>query len=277
MGTILLAGTSTGILLALGLLAGGLEGGLVGLVVSGIFWGWSYSYSDRLIIRICRLEPLEDSKVQEMVASVAKEAKVPVPRLFICRKPSMNSMSFGNPKRACLAITEGLLRLENKELKSVIAHEISHIRNGDLVFSTLSAAAGYAVSYLGQKGYFNIYFWGDRGQRAVPSMLAMMLFALPGAFLVRLGVPKSREYKADWFGAVLIKDPDSMASALRKMSAEVREHPVQGFSAFSHLWMVNPLRNNSFNQLFQRHPPVEKRVERLEVIRSFERPAQVFH
>ena len=268
MSTILLLGTLTGILLAVGWLLGGPFGILLALILAGVINIGSFWYSDRLVLRLYKAREFKNERVEKMIEYLAFEAKIPTPRIFLVKSTILNAFATGrSPRNAVIAVTEGLLELEDEELQGVLAHEISHIRNRDMLVSTLAATLAGAIAFIAQITYFSMFFGNSRQQSFLP-LIVIMVFAPLAAFFVRLAVSRSREFKADWTGALLTKNPEALASALRKISAHANAHPVKGASATSHLWIVNPFKKDWFNALFSTHPPIEKRVERLEVIKS---------
>jgi len=265
--TILLLGTLTGILLGVGWFVGGAFGLIFGLSFAIIINATSYWYSDRLILKLYKAQPFENQKLQSMIKNLSHEAKIPQPRLYLIKSSIMNAMATGrNPSNAVIAVTEGLLTLEEKEIEGVLAHEIAHIKNNDMLISTMAATMAGAIAFIAQIGYFSMFF-GNNRQNSILPLIAIIIFAPLAALLVRLAVNRSREFKADWTGALLSKNPEALASALRKISITARDHPIKGSSATSHLWIVNPFKTDWFNSLFSTHPPIEKRVERLEVLR----------
>ncbi|MBL7160683.1 MAG: M48 family metalloprotease [Candidatus Aenigmarchaeota archaeon] len=268
MSIILLLGTLTGILLAVGWLIAGPLGTLAALIIAIVINIGTYMYSDRLVLKMYRAEPFENEKVQRMLSYLADEAKIPTPRLFIIKSPILNAFATGrSPRNAVVAVTEGLLALEEDELQGVLAHEIAHIKNRDMLVSALAATIAGAIAYVAHIGYFSLFF-GNSQEKSPLSLIFIIIFAPLAAFLVRLAVSRSREFGADWTGALLTKKPEALASALRKISTTAREHPIQGSVATSHLWIVNPFKQDWFTSLFSTHPPLEKRIERLEIIRS---------
>jgi heat shock protein HtpX len=267
MSTILLLGTLTGILLAVGWLLAGPWGVLAALAAAAAVNAASYWYSDRFVLKLYKAEPYESKRIRKMLRHLSHEAGIPEPRLFLVKSPAPNAFATGrNPRNAAIAVTEGLLGLEDEELEGVLAHEVSHIKNRDMLVSSMAATIGGAVSYAAQIGYFSL-FGDSREHGSVLPLILILVFAPLAAFLVRLAVSRSREFKADWTGSLLTKNPEALASALRKISAQ-GEKTLQGSAATSHIWFVNPFREDWFNSLFSTHPPLEKRIERLEIVRE---------
>jgi len=259
--------TITGTLLLIGWLLAGPVGFMAGLVLAFVLLAFSFSYSGKFVIKKLKAEPLEDPVLQRMLKYLSNEKGIPTPGLFVVKSSLPNSFSVGRDAKAAVVVTEGLLRLRKNEIRAVLAHEISHIKAGDSLVSAMAALLACTVSYPAQKSYFLLSNEARKGKRFLLSALSV-LFALPAAFIIRMSVEKSRELKADWTGALIMKDPEALASALRKMSQAARSSPSEGWSATSVLWIMNPFRQGWFNSIFNTHPPVEERVERLEVVKS---------
>ncbi len=264
--TIMLLGTLSAILLGVGWLVGGIMGTGVALVIAVIINFVSYWYSDRFVLRLYKAKPLDNLKVSKLVKLLARNANIPVPGLYIIDSKTPNAFATGrDPKHSALAVTKGLLDLPFDELKGVLAHEIAHIRNRDVLVATMAATLGAAISYLAQIGYWMIFMGGNRrGEGSLVGLVLIVIFAPLAALLIRMAVSRAREYRADWVGALLTKQPKALASALRSISDTARHHPIRGSSATAHLWIVNPFHRDWFTHLFATHPPIEKRIERLE-------------
>ncbi|RLJ08547.1 MAG: protease HtpX [Candidatus Aenigmatarchaeota archaeon] len=265
LNTILLLGTLTGILLAVGWFLGGFFGMFFALIFSFIINMFSYWYSDRIVLSMYKAKPLEDEKIRNIVKKLAREAKIPEPKLYLVPSETPNAFATGrNPGHSAIAITKGLLnKLEEKEIEGVLSHEIGHIKNRDMLVSTVAATVAGAVSYLAQIGYFSLFFSDSEREGNLLGLVFIIVFAPLAAFLIRLAISRSREFKADRTGALICKNPEALASALRKISGFVKEHPMRGSAATSHLWIVNPFKEDWFVNLFSTHPPVEERIRRL--------------
>lgn len=265
--TVILLGTLTAILLAVGWVVSGFLGMLVFLIIAMVINFASYWYSDRIVLKIYRAKPAEDKGLLDMVKKVAKEARIPVPKAYVIESDVPNAFATGrNPKHAALAVTKGIMNLSKDELGGVLAHEMAHIRNRDILVSTVAATVAGAISYIAQIGYWSLFMGGERrGEGSLIGLVMILIFAPLAALLVRMAISRKREYKADFSGAVMTKKPKALASALRKISDMSRHHPMKmGSSASSHLWIVNPFHRDWFTSLFSTHPPIQKRVERLE-------------
>ena len=263
----MLLGTLTGILLVVGLLVGGLWGMAFALGLAVIINVFSYWYSDRIVLKMYGARPTDNSDLNEMVARLAHEAKLPKPGVYIVPNETPNAFATGrNPRRSVIAVTEGLLRLEREEIEGVLAHEMAHIRNRDVLVATMAATIAGAIAFLAQIGYWSLFMGGDRrDQGSMLGLLLVIIFAPVAALLIRMAISRREEYRADNLGALLTKNPRGLASALRKISHYARQQPMRsGSTASSHMWIVNPFRGDWFTGLFSTHPPIQKRIEMLE-------------
>ena len=267
--TTMLLGTLTGILLVVGALIGGIWGMTFALAIAIAINAFSYWYSDRIVLRMYDARPADRKGLNDMVARLAHEAKLPKPRVYVISNDAPNAFATGrNPRHSAVAITEGLLRLDEEEIEGVLAHELAHIKNRDVLVSTMAATIGGAIAYLAQIGYWSLFLGGNRrDQGNMIGLLLIIIFAPIAAILVRLAISRKEEYRADRTGALITKNPHGLASALRKIARFAREQPIRtGSTATSHMWIVNPFKGDWFTGLFSTHPPVEMRIQRLEDI-----------
>jgi heat shock protein HtpX len=265
--TTMLLGTLTGILMVIGLLVGGVIGMAFALVFAIIINIFSYWYSDRIVLRMYGAALSDRSDLDDMVTRLAHEAKIPKPRIYIIAKEAPNAFATGrNPRHSAIAVTEGLLALDREELEGVLAHEMAHIRNRDVLVSTMAATIGGAIAFLAQIGYWSLFMGGGRrDQGNMLGLLLIIIFAPIAALLVRLAISRTEEYRADRIGALLTKNPKGLSSALRKISSYANHNPMgTGSTASSHMWIVNPFKSDWFTGLFSTHPPLHKRIEHLE-------------
>lgn len=266
MKAVLLLGTIAEILVVIGWVLGGLWGVGTGLLLAVVIAAATYWYANWFAVRLYKAKPFENEKLQKMISSLSHEAKIPKPSLYVVKSPLPNSFTTGrNARNARIVVSEGLLSLEDEEIEGVLAHEIAHIKNHDLPASTLAALIAGGISFLAEKGHSLLLEATSTQSRFLP-LLSIILFAPLACFLLRMTLSEKMEFKADWIGGLLTKKPEALASALRKISQT--EGTLQGLAATSHLWIVNPFPPDWFTSLFSIHPPVEKRIERLEVIRS---------
>jgi heat shock protein HtpX len=264
--TVLLMGALTGIFLAIGLVLGGAPGMAVMLVLSIAINFISFWFSDSIVLRMQNAKPSQNAKLKEMVAALAKEAKIPVPRVYEVDQSVPNAFATGRDSRHCaVAVTKGLMALDDEEMEGVLAHEISHIKHHDTLVSVIAAAIGGAIAYVAQLGYYGMLSnSGNRENNGGIGIILVAVFAPLAAILIRLAISRGREFDADKSGALLTKKPRALASALRKISEIGERNPIRGSPATGSLWIVNPFRADWFSGLFSTHPPIQKRIERLE-------------
>ena len=276
--TALLLGLLDGLLL----LVGGLIGHKSGLIIAAIFAlalnAFTYWNSDRLAIAAVRgqeVSPQEFPELHRIVEDLCARMNMPKPRAYICDDPSPNAFATGrNPRHAAVCVTTGILQLvTERELRGVLAHELAHVRNRDILTTTIAATIALAISFLAQMALWATLLGGGRdneGEGNALALLAVALLAAPAAAIIQLAISRSREFEADHTGARLSGDPEALANALRKLEARTRQVPMQVAPAISPLFIVNPFGNRkvSMSALFSTHPPLEERVARLERMAS---------
>lgn len=276
--TIILLGGLTGLVIAVGYYFGGQNGALVALVLSAVMNLGSYWFSDKIVLALYKAKEISreaNPKLHLMVEELAKKANMPKPKLYLVSLPIPNAFATGrNEKHAVVAVTSGILQLLNEnELRGVLAHELSHIKNRDILISSIAATLAGAISYIAQMAYFAGMFTGNsRSERVGGNAFGAIAFLVLTpliATLLHLAVSRSREYLADETGSHISKDPLSLASALKKLHHSSRAHPLIGepkYEATAHMFIVNPFKPSFLMSLFSTHPPVEERVKRLEKI-----------
>jgi heat shock protein HtpX len=271
---VLLAGLG-GIFILLGGLFGGRGGATIGLVIAFGFTGVSYWNSDKLAIRAARAVPAIEADMPqyyEIVRDLTQRAGMPMPKLYVSPDMQPNAFATGrDPNHAAVAVTQGILNtLTWDELKGVLAHEISHVGNRDILIGSIAAAAAMAITFLATMARWAAIFGGtgrDGERGANPfELIAMSLLAPLAAGLLQMALSRSREYEADASGARLLGDGAPLASALRKIEAGARQIPMDIDPAHAQAFIVNPLtgRKVQFGNLFRTHPPTEDRIARLE-------------
>ena len=260
---------------------GGALGGEGGMMMAFIFAlvmnGVSYWFSDKIVLRMYgakEIEPDEAPKLHRIVQELTLRAKMPMPRLYLLPQEAPNAFATGRDERhAAVAVTEGILRiLDEAELRGVLAHELSHIKNRDILVGTIAAAMAGAISMLANMAHWGMIFGGrgsdDREGGHPIVALAMIIIAPLAALLVQMAISRSREFGADATGAAVSADPLRLANALRKLQRGVERTPMEANPATAHMFIVNPLTGGGLMTLFSTHPPLEERVRRLEEMGS---------
>jgi len=260
---------------------GGALGGEGGMMMAFIFAlvmnGVSYWFSDKIVLRMYgakEIEPDEAPKLHRIVQELTLRAKMPMPKLYLIPQEAPNAFATGRDERhAAVAVTEGILRiLDETELRGVLAHELSHIKNRDILVGTIAATMAGAISMLANMAHWGMIFGGrgsdDREGGHPIVALAMIIVAPLAALLVQMAISRSREFGADATGAAVSADPLSLANALRKLQRGVERTPMEANPATAHMFIVNPLTGGGLMTLFSTHPPLEERVRRLEEMRS---------
>jgi heat shock protein HtpX len=262
------------LLTALMLGAGQILGGRTGLTIAIIFalvmnFG-SFWFSHRIVLAMYKAKPADKKEYKELhetVEEVSKDAGIPKPSVYIIPSEQANAFATGrNPKNAVVACTVGIMRLLDKdELKGVIAHEVSHVKNRDMLVTTIAATIAGVISYLAIMAQFAAIFGGGRGRDRgnVFSMLALAIITPIIAAIIQLAISRSREYMADSSGAKTLKNGEHLARALEKLESSAAKNPMRiGNQATSSLFIVNPFRGGMAG-LFSTHPPIAERAKRL--------------
>jgi heat shock protein HtpX len=258
-----------GLFVAIGALIGGRGGALVALFIAFAFNLVMYFASDRIAVAATRSKPVSEAEAPELYAIVrelAVEARAPMPGIYVSEMEQPNAFATGrNPEHAVVAVTRGILGiLDRRELRAVLAHELSHVMNRDILVNTIAASIGSAFTYL---AYMVLFFGGDEDSPLGGlGFILLWLVAPIAAMLIQLAVSRSREFQADESGALLSHDPEALATALLKLDQSSRLVKAQVNPAQAHLFIVNPLRGGGVASLFSTHPATEERVRRLREI-----------
>ncbi len=269
MKTTLLLGILTGLFLLVGYGLGGEQGMLLALAFSAVMNFVSYFFSDKLALAAYRAQPVTEAeapKLHGIVERLASKAGIPMPRLYVVPSPALNAFATGrNPQHAAVAATEGILQAMNEsELEGVLAHEISHVLNRDILTSSIAATLAGALTFLTRFAYMTPRSGNERRGGGNPLALLFVIVAPIAAMLIQFAVSRSREYGADASGAALMGDPRPLASALQKLGSASGRIPLEGATpANAHLCIVNPLAGGWLMALFSTHPPLEERIRRL--------------
>jgi len=277
MKTFLLMGVLTLMLVFAGGLAGGKTGMTIALIMAFGMNFFSYWFSDKIVLKMYGAQPVTEAEAPElygMVRRLAQRAQLPMPKVAIINEDQPNAFATGrNPEHGTVAVTTGIMRiLSREELEGVLAHELAHIKNRDILVGTIAAAIAGAISYLAQMAQFAMIFGGGRhddddGGSPIGTIV-MMIVGPIAAMLVQMAISRSREYGADAGGAEICGNPLYLANALNKLQMASQQIPMQANPATAHMFIVNPLSGGALMNLFSTHPPMEERIARLKAMRT---------
>lgn len=272
----------TVLLVAIGHLLGGASGATSAFIFALIMNLGAYWFSDKMVLAMYRAKPLSEAdapQVYRAVRELATRDRIPMPKIYSLPTATPNAFATGrDPRHASVAVTSGLLEIMGEEeLKGVLAHELSHVKNRDTLVMTVAAAVAGAISMLAHWAQWGLMFGGGRrdsegrNSNAALQLVAVLLIivlAPLAAMLIQLAISRTREYGADESGARLTGNPSGLANALERLDAAVRAHPLPDANpATTHLFIVNPLRGDAIAKLFSTHPPIAERVRRLRHMR----------
>ncbi len=273
--TFILLAALTALFMLAGEAIGGRSGMTVALVLAGLMNFFAYWFSDKMALAMHRARLVSETEAPDLhaiVADLAMRAGLPKPRVYIIPQQTPNAFATGrNPSNAAVAVTEGILRLLSKdELRGVLAHELAHIRNRDILISSIAAVMAGAISYLANMAQWALIFGGfgrddddDGGMGSLAGSLVMMIVAPIAAALIQMAISRSREYLADATGAKICGCPKSLAGALKKLEEWNHRMPMEVNPASAQMFIVNPLNAGTFVKLFSTHPPIQERIKRL--------------
>ncbi len=278
--TVLLLGGLTGIFLLIGAMAGGQQGLLIALLFAGGINFLSYWFSDKIVLFIYRAKEADKKQYSELyslVKEVADSAKLPMPKVYVIESPQANAFATGrNYQHAAVAATSGIMKLLDKnELKAVLAHEIGHVKNRDILISSIAATIAGVISYIAMMARWAAIFGGMGGNDEnrsgnILELLVLAIIAPIMAMIIQLAISRSREYLADETGAKLVRSGLPLASALEKIQKNVASNPIREMGtteATAHLFIHSPFKGKSLLNLFSTHPPTEERIRRLKEMR----------
>src|SRR5215813_2800663 len=259
------------VLLFIGRAFGGQNGMIIALVLAGVMNFVAYFFADKIALATYRAQPgsrEELPRVYQIVERITQRVGLPMPKIYVIPSDSPNAFATGrNPQHASVAVTQGILNLLNdEELEGVLAHELGHVRNRDILISSIAATIAGAITYVAEIGRWGMIFGGyerDNQNRGggIAALFMLILAPIP-AFLIQMAVSRSREYQADETGAHFTGNPYALASALAKLDAYSKRLPLPATPSTAHLFIIQPFLGG-FGSLFMTHPPVAKRIERL--------------
>ncbi len=258
-------------------MAGGAIGGRTGmtfaLVMAGVMNFVSYWFSDKIVLSMYGAKEVSEAEYPDffrLVRQLSLQAGIPMPKVYIIPSETPNAFATGrNPNHAAVAATNGIMRiLTREELMGVMAHELSHVKNRDILISSIAATIAGAITYMATMAKWAAIFGGGRDRDddggGLFGILAMAILAPIAAMLIQMAISRSREYQADKGGAEMTSNPLYLANALRKLQMANQQIPMQANAATAHMFIVNPLTGGGLMSLFSTHPPMEERVRRLE-------------
>ena len=262
------------LLMFIGRAFGGQNGMFLALILAAVLNFVSYFFSDKIALAMYRAQPVTREQLPrayEIVERLTQKIGLPMPRIYVIPTESPNAFATGrNPSHASVAVTHGILELLNdEELEGVLAHELGHVNNRDILISSVTATIAGAITMLANMAKWGMIFGGfggrDRDEHGGGGLgaLFMLILAPIAASLIQLAVSRSREYQADATGAHFTGNPYALASALRKLDAYSRRLPLQATPSTAHLFIIQPFLGINFSSLFSTHPPIAKRIERL--------------
>jgi len=275
--TTLLLGLLTGLIMWIGQVVGGQQGLVIAFVFAVAMNFGSYWFSDKIVLAAYQAREVGESDAPELyriVHNLTTRAGLPMPRLYVIPSDAANAFATGrNPEHAAVAVTEGIMRLMTwEELEGVLAHELSHVGNRDILISSIAATLAGVVMMLANMAQWGAIFGGmsrdDReGGGGGLGLLVVALLAPLAATVIQLAISRSREYQADASGAALLHDGEPLARALEKLGAASQRVPLDASPQTAHMFIVNPLTGRSLASLFTTHPPLDERIARLRGMR----------
>jgi len=272
--TTLLLGAMTVLIVWIGNLFGGRQGMILAFILAMGMNFFSYWYSDKIVLKMYRareVSPQDFPKLYEAVRQLSQNAGLPMPRVYIIPEESPNAFATGrDPEHAVVAVTEGLLKsMNDEEATGVLAHEMAHVKNRDILIGSIAATMAGAIMILATMARWTAFFGGGSrdddggGGLGAVGLIAMSIMAPIAAMLIQMAISRSREYQADATGAHLTGNPEGLANALEKLGAASRRLPLKANPSTAHMFIVNPLSAGNMMSLFSTHPPLQERIARL--------------
>jgi heat shock protein HtpX len=270
--TTMLLGVLTGLIIWIGGYLGGQGGMVIAFLFAGIMNFGAYWFSDKVVLSMYRareVDPTQAPDLYRMVERLAQKAGIPTPKVYVIPSESPNAFATGrNPEHAVVAVTQGILRLMNdEELEGVIAHELGHVKNRDILISSIAATLAGAIMLLASMARWAAIFGGfsrdDDDGGGIFGLLFMAILAPLAAMMIQMAISRTREYKADATAAEVTGTPYGLANALEKLGKATQRIPMEANPSTAHMFIVNPLSGRSMMRLFSTHPPLEDRIQRL--------------
>jgi heat shock protein HtpX len=268
--TTLLLSTLTGLFVVIGFAIGGAQTALLFLFFGAIMNFFAYWFSAKVALKMARAKPVSEEeapRLYQMVRDLTTRAGLPMPDLYVIPQDQPNAFATGrNPEHAAVAVTQGILKLLSEdELRGVLAHELGHVRNRDILLQSVVSTIAGAITYI---AYMMLWFGGeDESPLGLIASLALVLLAPISATIIQLAISRQREYSADATGAEICGNPESLASALLRLEEGAKAIPMQVNQASEPLYIVKPFSGGGIARLFSTHPPIEERVRRLRQMR----------
>ena len=275
--TILLA-VLTALILWVGQVLGGRQGMIIALIFAAGMNFFSYWYSDKLVLKMYRASEVTPNQAPELYATVQRltqQAGLPMPKLYVIPQEAPNAFATGrNPEHAVVAVTQGLLKIMDRdELTGVLAHELAHVKNRDILIGSIAATMAGTIMLLATMARWSAIFGGfggnndEGGRSGFIGLIVMSIIGPLAAMIIQMAISRSREYLADATGAGFAGHPEGLANALEKLGAYSKRLPMKASPATAHMFIVNPLSGRSMLSLFSTHPPLEERIARLRGVR----------
>jgi heat shock protein HtpX len=269
--TTLLLASLTALIVWIGGYFGGQSGMVIALVFAAVMNLGAYWFSDKVVLKMYRAREVDPSQapgLYQMVERLAQKSGLPTPKVYVIPQDSPNAFATGrNPEHAVVAVTQGILRLMNdEELEGVLAHELSHVKNRDMLIGSIAATLAGAIMMLASMARWAAIFGGfgrDDDEGGIFGLLFMMILAPIAALLIQMAISRTCEYKADASAAQLTGTPYGLAHALEKLGKATQQIPMQANPSTAHMFIVNPLSGRAMMKLFSTHPPLEERIRRL--------------
>jgi heat shock protein HtpX len=270
--TILLA-VMTALIVWIGQIFGGRQGMIIALFLAAGMNFFSYWYSDKIVLRMYRAQEISSQQAAEIygiVQELSRRAGLPMPKVYVIPQDSPNAFATGrNPQHAVVAVTEGLLKImDREEIMGVLAHEMAHVKNRDILIGSIAATMAGAIMMMATMARWFAFFGGgsnndDEGGGSIIGLIVMSILAPIAAVIIQMAISRSREYLADATGATFAGHPEGLAQALEKLGSYSKRLPLHANPSTAHMFIVNPLSGRNLMTLFSTHPPLEERIARL--------------